>query len=217
MNRAIKIFITVFFILSYDNLFSQDIKLSNDSIITSFVEKLDSIRIQLYDTINKIKINYKANPACFHHNKYLCNIQKEGQSVLITHSEQKNVDGYYYQGTDTLINEFYNRIFYYNNNSDFHPLGEVIACYRYGVIDENKKDVRLIHKFINNEYIAKKLILIFMESPSHKKIITSYGYTDIAIDLTLYKGVAYMTMVTGGKKEIVNGKIIITKNNPTKL
>jgi uncharacterized protein YkwD len=78
---------------------------------------------------------------------------------------------YKYVGNDTIIPNFKDRITFYNTNKDFVPKGEVITGGYYPS-----------DKFNTDEMLAKKFFINFMNSPSHKKILSMSNYNFLALD-----------------------------------
>ena len=179
-NKIMKIINLILISLITINSYSQQ-SLNTDSVEIYFLKYLNEYRKTLYgDSVVEVKINYNASLACKHHNDYLFDMlwvdkTPNLDNLLLSHRETSDtvLNGmkYKYVGNDTIIPNFKNRITFYNTNKDFVPKGEVITggCYP-------------SDKFNTDEMLAKKFFINFMNSPSHKKILSMSNYNFLALD-----------------------------------
>ena len=192
---------------------SQTHNFNADSIQYYFLEYLDTMRAGLYPGIPKIIVNENASNACLHHNQFLADIQQNDGSIIMTHDEFKIKDGVEYKGNDTLIGYYMDRNTYYNTNKDFASSAEVAACVVLWTTDDNQGNVtNFIHQYMTNEWIGKRLLYSLKQSPSHNRVISSYGYNRVAIDVSIINGIVYLTMVIGSEIQYVDGKEIHNSN-----
>lgn len=195
------------------NLYGQTHNFNADSIQYYFLQYLDTMRNGLHPGIPKTIVNDNASNACFHHNQFLAYIQQNDGSIIMTHDEFKIKDGVKYKGNDTLIGYYMDRNTYYNTNKDFASSAEVAACVVLWTTDDDKGNVtNFIHQYMTNEWIAKRLLYSLKQSSSHNRVISSYGYNRVAIDVSIINGIVYLTMVIGSEIQYVDGKEIHISN-----
>lgn len=188
------------------NIFCQNHKLNSDSIQILFVSYLNSLRDEVNNQVNLVEVDSDASLGCLHHNRYLGNLQNDTLFRIITHNEPTSIGSYTYNGKDTLLNSFSSRINKYDISDDFHPIAEIVGSISLWYYSPNqKKIINFVRDYTTNELIAKKLFKSFVDSEEHYKIMTSTKYSKIAIDVSIFDGEVYLTMVTGVKKEIING------------
>ena len=170
------------------------------------------MRNGLHPEIPKTIVNDNASNACLHHNQFLADIQEKDGSLVITHDEFLNRNGIKYKGTDTLIDYYIDRNNYYNTNKDFGAAAEVISTTILWLTDEKGEVTNYIHQYMTNKWIAKRLLFLLKTSPDHYRIISSYGYNRVAIDVSIINGIVYLTMVIGSEIQYVDGKEIHISN-----
>jgi hypothetical protein len=198
--------------------FSQTHNFDEDSIQFYFLRFLDSLRFEKHGELPKLLVSETASDACKHHNKYLSDMQLyDGRTTFITHDEVMQDAEFKYRGKDTLIDWYIDRAKFYNTAKDFGPIAEVITKKTLWL--ENEKDstitTNFINEYMNNRWIAGRMMNSFKTSPDHLRIISGYKYTMVAIDVSIIRGMVYLTMIVGNKYETVDGKIIsISNENP---
>ena len=191
---------------------SQTHNFNADSIQYYFLEHLDTMRAGLYPGIPKIIVNENASNACLHHNQFLADIQEQDGSLVITHDEYLRRDGVVYKGNDTIIDYYIERNKYYNTNRDFSSFAEVISTTVLWLTDEKGEVTNYIHQYMTNKWIAKRLFFLLKTSPDHYRIISSYGYNRVSIDVSIINGIVYLTMNIGCQIDYVDGKQVFVYN-----
>jgi hypothetical protein len=208
-----KTIITILVLFLTVSSYGQTHNFDEDSIQYYFLKHLDTMRNELHNGIPKTIVNDNASNACLHHNKFLADIQQNDGSIIMTHDEFKIKDGVKYKGNDTIIGYYMDRNNYYNTNKDFASSAEVAACVVLWTTDDNQGNItNFIHQYMTNEWIGKRLLYSLKQSDSHNRVISSFGYNVVAIDVSIINGIVYLTMVTGSKIEYVNGKEIHISN-----
>jgi len=176
------------------------------------MEYLDEYRNELHPGIPKLLISPASSNACRHHNEFLRDVQEKNGTVVITHDEFYSRDGIKYKGTDSIIENYMDRVNYYNTDNDFGPMCEVISLFVLWIEDTNGV-TNFITPYMTNKKLGWKMLDLFKKSEAHNKIISGYKYNMVALDVSILNGFIYCTMVTGLKFEHVDGKIITTKNS----
>jgi hypothetical protein len=207
--KPLLILITLFLL---NNTFSQTHNFDEDSIQLYFMEYLDEYRNELHPGIPKLLISPASSNACRHHNEFLRDVQEKNGTVVITHDEFYSRDGIKYKGTDSIIENYMDRVNYYNTDNDFGPMCEVISLFVLWIEDTNGV-TNFITPYMTNKKLGWKMLDLFKKSEAHNKIISGYKYNMVALDVSILNGFIYCTMVTGLKFEHVDGKIITTKNS----
>ena len=206
--------VLILFFLPFTS-FSQTHNFDEDSIKFYFLRFLDSLRFEKHGELPKVLVSETASDACKHHNKYLSDMQLyDGKTTFLTHGEVMRDEEFKYRGTDTLIDWYMDRSKYYNTAGDFGPISEVITSQVLWLENEtdSSKTSNYINKYMNNRWIAGRMMYYLKTSPSHMKTISGYKYTMVAIDVSIIRGMVYLTMIVGNKYETVDGKIISISN-----
>jgi hypothetical protein len=208
-----KTIITYLFVILSFISFSQTHNFNEDTIQKYFIELLDSMRNDLYPGIPKLEVNVNVSRACVHHNQYMSDMQNHDLSVLITHDEKMVIDDNKYKGNDTLMDYYFDRASHYDTDTTFSCGAEVITGDLLWLKNaETGEVVNFINNYDTNRRIAKRLLRNFKTSPPHYKIISGFKYNVIAIDVSILDGIVYITMITGSKKEVVNGQLVFYHN-----
>jgi hypothetical protein len=208
-----KTIITSLFVILSFSVFSQTHNFNEDTIQKYFIELLDSMRNDLYPGIPKLEVNVNVSRACVHHNQYMSDMQNHDLTYMITHDEKMVIDDNKYKGNDTLMDYYYDRATHYDTDTTFACGAEVITCDVLWLKNDATGEVTdFIHQFKTNMWIAKRLLYNFKTSPPHYKIISGFKYNVVAIDVSILDGIVYITMITGSKKEVVNGQLVFYHN-----
>lgn len=204
--------VLILFFLPFTS-FSQTHNFDEDSIQFYFLRFLDSLRFEKHGELPKVLVSETASDACKHHNKYLSNIQPyDGKTTFIIHSEIQTDGEFTYRGADTLIEWYMDRSNHYNTDKDFGPIAEVISTQVLWMEKDSTITTNYINKYMNNRWIAGRMMYYLKTSPDHLRIISGYKYTMVAIDVSIIRGMVYLTMIVGNKYETVDGKIISISN-----
>lgn len=164
-----------------------------DSIPFYFKEYLDEYRRTLYPRIPDVIISDTLSYACKHHNNYLANMMLEdGSGIVLMHDEPKESGEFYYRGDDTLINNWGERVRYYDTENYFTHVGEVLHVTALSsVLVKTQKEV------------AKIILDDWLSSEGHRKTLEMYFYTHIGIDVTYSKKNLFTGVVTSALKSSV--------------
>jgi len=164
-----------------------------DSIPFYFKQYLDEYRRTLYPRIPDVIISDTLSYACKHHNNYLANMMLEdGSGMVIMHDEPKESGEFYYRGDDTLINDWSERVRYYDPENSFTHVGEVlhVTALRSHLVKTQKE-------------VAKIILDDWLSSEGHRKTLEMYFYTHIGIDVTYSKKNLFTGVVTSALKSSV--------------
>jgi hypothetical protein len=173
-------------------------------VIQEIALLLDSIREYMYEKkVLKTNVNPTGNKGVQHHNRYLrdfVNPNDQDMSYL-NHYEIKKDGISYYNGKDTLICDWVDRMKFFAKDS-MGFCGEVCSAGALSFISTNG---------LTPKEIAKNIIYKFYHSKKHWEILTYFGYTEIAADFEIRKNldgnyVYWFTLVTG-YKIIINKRI----------
>jgi hypothetical protein len=108
---------------------------------------------------------------------------------------------------------YFDRASHYDTDTTFSCGAEVITGDLLWLKNaETGEVVNFINNYDTNRRIAKRLLRNFKTSPPHYKIISGFKYNVIAIDVSILDGIVYITMITGSKKEVVNGQLVFYHN-----